>query len=177
MPLAFKGLYRFDEFEVDASKRAFLRNGAPILISPKAFEVLLYLVANPGRVVTKEELLHAVWPDSFVEESNLAQHVSWLRKRLADKSNYVVTVPGRGYQFTAPVRTEVPAGPSIAVILDGRALPLDAPILPENSASDSDSSSDGELSSSDDATPFATEHHRSCKIVGGGAALGPLRPR
>jgi TolB-like protein/DNA-binding winged helix-turn-helix (wHTH) protein/Tfp pilus assembly protein PilF len=174
MPLAFKGLYRFDEFEVDASKRAFLRNGAPILISPKAFEVLLYLVANPGRVVTKEELLKAVWPDSFVEESNLAQHVSWLRKGLADKSNYVVTVPGRGYQFTAPVRTEVPAGRSIAVIFDGRALPLDAPILPENSASDSDSSSDGELSSSDDATPFATENHRNWKIVAAVAALGAV---
>jgi TolB-like protein/DNA-binding winged helix-turn-helix (wHTH) protein/Tfp pilus assembly protein PilF len=174
MPLAFKGLYRFDEFEVDASKRAFLRNGAPILISPKAFEVLLYLVANPGRVVTKEELLKAVWPDSFVEESNLAQHVSWLRKGLADKSNYVVTVPGRGYQVTAPVRTEVPAGRSIAVIFDGRALPLDAPILPENSASDSDSSSDGELSSSDDATPFATENHRNWKIVAAVAALGAV---
>jgi TolB-like protein/DNA-binding winged helix-turn-helix (wHTH) protein/Tfp pilus assembly protein PilF len=174
MPLAFKGLYRFDEFEVDASKRAFLRNGAPILISPKAFEVLLYLVANPGRVVTKEELLKAVWPDSFVEESNLAQHVSWLRKGLADKSNYVVTVPGRGYQFTAPVRTEVPAGRSIAVIFDGRALPLDAPILPENSASDSDSSSDGELSSSYDATPFATENHRNWKIVAAVAALGAV---
>jgi len=172
MPLAFKGLYRFDEFEVDPSKRAFLRNGAPVLISPKAFEVLLYLVANPGRVVSKEELLKAVWPDSFVEESNLAQHVSWLRKGLADKSNYVVTVPGRGYQFTAQVRTEVPAARSIAVIFDGRALPLDAPILPENSAADSDGSSGVELSSSDDATPFATENHRSWKIVAAVAALG-----
>lgn len=174
MPLAFKGLYQFDEFEVDPSKRAFLRNGAPVLISPKAFEVLLYLVANPGRVVSKEELLKAVWPDSFVEESNLAQHVSWLRKGLADKANYVVTVPGRGYQFTAQVRTEVPAARSIAVIFDGRALPLDAPILPENSAADSDGSSGVELSSSDDATPFATENHRSWKILAAVAALGAI---
>src|SRR5580704_4643266 len=150
MPLAFKGLYRFDEFEVDASKRAFLRNGAPILISPKAFEVLLYLVANPGRVVTKEELLKAVWPDSFVEESNLAQHVSWLRKGLADKSNYVVTVPGRGYQFTAEVRTEVPPHRSIALIFDGRALPLDAPASAENFAPGSELDRAGERSSSED---------------------------
>ncbi|MGA2812451.1 MAG: winged helix-turn-helix domain-containing protein [Candidatus Acidiferrum sp.] len=108
MPLSFKDLYRFDEFELAPPKRAFARNGTPVVISPKAFEVLTYLVANPGRVVTKEELLSAVWPNSFVEESNLAQHISWLRKALADRANYIVTVPGRGYQFTAAVRAEAP---------------------------------------------------------------------
>jgi TolB-like protein/DNA-binding winged helix-turn-helix (wHTH) protein/Flp pilus assembly protein TadD len=106
MPLSFKDLYRFDEFALDPPKRAFARNGTPVAVSPKAFEVLTYLVANPGRVVTKEELLSAVWPDSFVEESNLAQHISWLRKALGDRANYIVTVPGRGYQFTAAVRAE-----------------------------------------------------------------------
>jgi TolB-like protein/DNA-binding winged helix-turn-helix (wHTH) protein/Flp pilus assembly protein TadD len=109
MPLSFKELYRFDEFELDPSRRTFVRNGTPVLISPKAFEVLAYLVSNPGRVVIKEELLKAVWPDSFVEESNLAQHISWLRKALADRSNYIVTVPGRGYQFTAKVQTRASA--------------------------------------------------------------------
>jgi TolB-like protein/DNA-binding winged helix-turn-helix (wHTH) protein len=108
MPLSFEDLYRFDEFELDPSKRAFARNGTPVVVSPKAFEVLTYLVANPGRVVTKEELLGAVWPNSFVEESNLAQHISWLRKALADRANYIVTVPGSGYQFTAAVRAEAP---------------------------------------------------------------------
>jgi TolB-like protein/DNA-binding winged helix-turn-helix (wHTH) protein/Flp pilus assembly protein TadD len=108
MPLSFKDLYRFDEFTLDPPKRAFARNGTPVTISPKAFEVLTYLVANPGRVVTKEELLSAVWPDSFVEESNLAQHISWLRKALGDRANCIVTVPGRGYQFTAAVRAEAP---------------------------------------------------------------------
>jgi TolB-like protein/DNA-binding winged helix-turn-helix (wHTH) protein len=106
MSLPFKGLYRFDEFELNPSKRALARNGKPIAVSPKAFEVLSYLVAHPGRVVTKEELLQAVWPDSFVEESNLAQHISWLRKALGNCSNDIVTVPGRGYQFTAEVRAE-----------------------------------------------------------------------
>jgi TolB-like protein/DNA-binding winged helix-turn-helix (wHTH) protein/tetratricopeptide (TPR) repeat protein len=101
-------MYRFGEFELTPSERAFGRNGEPISVSPKAFEVLTYLVTNPGRVVTKDELLKAVWPDSFVEESNLTQHISWLRKALADRSNYIVTVPGRGYQFTATVQTESP---------------------------------------------------------------------
>ena len=109
MASCFKSSYRFGEFDLDPSERTFWRNGKPIAVSPKAFEVLTYLVANPGRVVTKDELLKAVWPDSFVEESNLPQHISWLRKALADKSNYIVTVPGRGYQFTARVQTESPA--------------------------------------------------------------------
>jgi Tol biopolymer transport system component len=67
--------------------------------------VLAYLVFNPGRVVTKEELLKAVWPDSFVEECNLAQHISALRRVLGEKSSFISTVPGRGYQFAAPVFT------------------------------------------------------------------------
>jgi TolB-like protein/DNA-binding winged helix-turn-helix (wHTH) protein/Flp pilus assembly protein TadD len=109
MPLSFKDLYRFDEFELDPSRRTFVRGGTPVLISPKAFDVLAYLVSNPGRVVIKEELFRAVWPDSFVEESNLAQHISSLRKALADRSNYIATLPGRGYQFTAKVQTRAAA--------------------------------------------------------------------
>src|SRR5271163_315837 len=106
MSLTSKDLYRFDEFELDPSRWALERNGAAVLVSPKAFEVLTYLVNNPGRVVTKEELLKAVWPDSYVEESNLSQHISWLRKAFGDRSNYIVTVPGRGYQFTASVQVK-----------------------------------------------------------------------
>jgi TolB-like protein/DNA-binding winged helix-turn-helix (wHTH) protein len=106
MSLASKDLYRFDEFELDPSRWALERNGAAVTVSPKAFEVLTYLVNNPGRVVTKEELLKAVWPDAYVEESNLSQHISWLRKAFGDRSNYIVTVPGRGYQFTASVQVQ-----------------------------------------------------------------------
>ena len=108
--LPFNGLYRFGEFEANPSERSFRRLGKPVGVSPKAFEVLTYLLANPGRVVTKDELLKAVWPESFVEENNLAQQISLLRKVFGSKSNYVVTVPGRGYQFTAPVQIETPAG-------------------------------------------------------------------
>ena len=109
MPLFINKLYRFDEFVLDPSTRTFARNGKSVLVSPKAFDVLTYLLDNPGRVVTKEELLKAVWPDSFVEEGNLAQHISWLRKALGERSSDIVTVPGRGYQFTAQVRTETAA--------------------------------------------------------------------
>jgi TolB-like protein/DNA-binding winged helix-turn-helix (wHTH) protein len=108
MLLSHKEIYRFDEFELDRFRRTLTRDHAPVALSPKAFELLAYLVANPGRVVTKEELIKAVWPESFVQESNLTQHVSWLRKAFADRAGYIVTVPGHGYQFTAHVTEERP---------------------------------------------------------------------
>jgi len=74
-------LYRFDEFVLDSSRRALLRLDEPVSLTSKAFDVLFYLVANPGRVVTKEELLKAIWPDSYVEEGNLAQYISALQER------------------------------------------------------------------------------------------------
>jgi eukaryotic-like serine/threonine-protein kinase len=109
MSLSQQGLYRFDEFELDRTKRTLLRNGSPVSLAPKAFDVLSQLLANPGRVVTKEELMQAVWPDSFVEEGNLAYHISGLRRSFADRAGYIVTIPGRGYQFTAEVLRQSPA--------------------------------------------------------------------
>lgn len=109
MALCLRRMYRFGEFELTPSERAFLRNGKSLSVSPKAFEVLTYLVTNPGRVVTKSELLQAVWPDSFVEEGNLTQHISWLRKALGDHASYIATVPGRGYQFTPAVQVQSPS--------------------------------------------------------------------
>jgi eukaryotic-like serine/threonine-protein kinase len=97
-------MYRFDEFELDLSSRRFSRKGEQIPLYPKAFEILAYLVANPGRVVTKEEIFKSVWPDSFVEEGNLARQVSSLRRAMGDRSVCIVTVPGRGYQFAARVQ-------------------------------------------------------------------------
>jgi len=73
----------------------------------------VYLVANPGRVVTKEEIFKAVWPESFVEEGNLARQVSSLRKALGDSASCIVTVPGRGYQFVARVEQTISANGSI----------------------------------------------------------------
>jgi DNA-binding winged helix-turn-helix (wHTH) protein/tetratricopeptide (TPR) repeat protein len=103
MSLPDNEIYRFDEFELDRRKRNLLRNGEPIPLSPKAFEVLVQLVCHAGTVVTKEQIISAVWPESFVEEGNLAQHVSALRRAFGDRADYIVTVPGRGYQFTANV--------------------------------------------------------------------------
>jgi DNA-binding winged helix-turn-helix (wHTH) protein/tetratricopeptide (TPR) repeat protein len=104
------GIYRFGEFELSVRARMLSRRGVGIPLPSKTFEVLHYLVANPGRVVTKDELLKGVWPDSFVEESNLTQHVFRLRKALQldpDSTPCIVTIPGQGYQFSAVVDSGV----------------------------------------------------------------------
>jgi DNA-binding winged helix-turn-helix (wHTH) protein/tetratricopeptide (TPR) repeat protein len=104
MSLISKRIYQFGEFELRVSARVLARGGKPIPLGSKAFEVLTCLVSNAGEVVTKDELLKTVWPESFVEEGNLSQHVFALRKALGDCSTYIVTIPGRGYQFTESVR-------------------------------------------------------------------------
>jgi DNA-binding winged helix-turn-helix (wHTH) protein/tetratricopeptide (TPR) repeat protein len=105
-------LYRFDEFELNPARRTLTRLGEKISLAPKTFDVLLYLVTNAGRVILKQDLIAAVWPGSFVEEGNLTQHIFGLRKALADRSTCIVTIPGRGYQFTADVQS-IPASPPI----------------------------------------------------------------
>ena len=110
MALPNNDLYEFADFQLQPARRVLQRNGERIPIAPKSFEVLLYLVQHAGRVVLKDELLKACWPGAFVEEGNLTQHVFWLRKALAEKACQVVTVPGRGYEFTGEVRLiRVPA--------------------------------------------------------------------
>jgi eukaryotic-like serine/threonine-protein kinase len=103
-----KVVYEFGPFRVDPDKQVLLREGKPIAVTPKTFETLLVLVRRSRDVVTKEELLKAIWPDSFVEEANLTQNIFMLRKALGDTSEerqYIVTLPGRGYRFAAQVRT------------------------------------------------------------------------
>src|SRR5579864_1035290 len=98
--------YRFGPFTVDPAKRILTRDGSPISLTPKAFDLLLYLVQNPNQVVTKEDLLQNVWSGAFVEEGNLTQNVFLLRKALAgaaDDSGMIVTIPRKGYQFAAEV--------------------------------------------------------------------------
>src|SRR5258707_7544806 len=100
------GVYRFGQFALDARKRTLCRAGSPVVLTAKAFDVLLFLAQHPNRLVTKEELLKAVWGDTFVEEGNLAQHISHLRKALGDvseHSRFIATIPRKGYQFTADV--------------------------------------------------------------------------
>lgn len=102
-----KYVYEFGPFRVDPGKRLLLRDNRPVPLQPKAFDMLLVLVQNSGTVVLKDDLMKALWPDSFVEESNLTQHIFVLRKSLgetAGENRYIATVPGRGYQFAEKVR-------------------------------------------------------------------------
>ena len=101
-----KHLYEFGLFRLDPQKRLLLRDNEPVPLTPKAFDTLLVLVQNNERVVPKDDLMKAVWPDSFVEEANLSQNIFTLRRALGDSAEprrYIVTVPGRGYQFTEKV--------------------------------------------------------------------------
>jgi len=99
-------LYRFGQFALDSRRRTLSRADSAIVLTPKAFDVLLFLVQSPNRLVTKEELLKAVWADTFVEEGNLTQYISHLRKALGDNpedARLIVTIARKGYQFTGSV--------------------------------------------------------------------------
>lgn len=98
--------YEFGPFRLEVAERLLLRDGEPVLLPPKAFDTLLVLVANCGRILKKDDLLKAVWPETIVEENNLSQYVSTLRKALGDAPNgnkYIETVPKLGYRFVAHV--------------------------------------------------------------------------
>src|SRR5439155_17436605 len=106
MPQETKHFYEFSSFRIDAARRVLFMQGTPLLLPPKVFNTLLILVERRGQVVEKDELMKLLWPDSFVEEANLTQNVSLLRKLLGESPNdhrYIVTVPGRGYRFVAEV--------------------------------------------------------------------------
>ena len=108
-----KRVLSFGGFRVDVDERMLLdENDSTVPLTPKAFDTLLFLVENNGRVVTRDELMTQVWPDSFVEENNLAQNISTLRKVLGPAgATLIQTVPKRGYRFVADVEeaeAEVP---------------------------------------------------------------------
>jgi len=113
--------YEFGPFLVDPEKCALLREGEVVPLSLKAFEILLVLIRRHGQVVEKDELLKQVWPDTVVEENNLARSISALRKALDEQPNehrYILTIPGRGYRFVAGVRelepgSEESSGPAL----------------------------------------------------------------
>jgi TolB-like protein/DNA-binding winged helix-turn-helix (wHTH) protein len=108
-----KHLYEFESFRLDPQERLLLRNGQPIRLPPRVFDTLVLLVQNSGHLVLKDDLMKTLWPDSFVEEVNLSQNVSMLRKALGEKTHeqrYITTVPGSGYRFAANVRELVENG-------------------------------------------------------------------
>ena len=100
-------VYEFDDFRVDPGRRLLLgRDGRPLPLTPKIFDTLIYLIQNSDVVLGKETLMSAIWADTAVEENNLNQCISALRRVLGEKRaehRYIVTVPGRGYRFVAHV--------------------------------------------------------------------------
>ncbi len=108
--------YDFGEFRLDAELRQLLSkaDGRPVPLVSRAFETLLHLVQNPGELISKPDLMRAVWPDTVVEENNLSQSIVAIRRALGERPGehkYIVTVPGRGFRFVAAVTTTMAQGP------------------------------------------------------------------
>ena len=103
----FNEIYEFHEFRLVPRERLLLRNGEAVPIAAKTFDLLMALVEHAGHLLEKDALLRIVWPDSFVEENNLADNISRLRKALGEGKNgekFIETVPKCGYRFIAEVR-------------------------------------------------------------------------
>jgi TolB-like protein/DNA-binding winged helix-turn-helix (wHTH) protein/Tfp pilus assembly protein PilF len=108
-------LYQFAEFRLETQSRVLKRGDTAVPLTPKAFDLLLFLIQNAGRIVTKDELMKTVWRDSFVEESNLTQTIFMVRKALEETSErrYILTVQGQGYRFLVPVKEAAIPAPEI----------------------------------------------------------------
>src|ERR1700721_2284357 len=112
-----EGIYQFGKLRVDAQARALQREEEKVTLNRRAFDVLLCFVQNPGKVLTRDELIKNVWPDTYVDENSLAQSISALRRALEEEpgdNNYIVTLQGRGYQFVVPVQVVVPESLPVA---------------------------------------------------------------
>jgi TolB-like protein/DNA-binding winged helix-turn-helix (wHTH) protein/tetratricopeptide (TPR) repeat protein len=119
-----KQIYQFGPFRLDAGDRLLLCNGCPLALTPKAFDLLVLLVESNGRLLSKDELIHKLWPETFVEEVNLAQNISLIRKVLGAECEgqpLIETVPKRGYRFRVHVTTAAaPDTPNIAAARTSR---------------------------------------------------------
>src|SRR6201996_535172 len=101
-------LYEFGPFRVDPAREMLLKEGVTVPLTPKTFQILLVLVRHGKEIVTKDDLMKTVWPDTFVEEANLSRNIFMLRKALGETAQdhrYIVTVPGRGYRLAEHVHT------------------------------------------------------------------------
>jgi DNA-binding winged helix-turn-helix (wHTH) protein len=97
-------LYKFGQFCLDVSERVLIRDGRVVPLSPKLFDTLLVFIENRGRILGKDELMQMIWPNTFVEESNLTHNISQIRRALGD-GEYIETIPRRGYRFISEVQT------------------------------------------------------------------------
>ena len=113
-----KHIYQFGAFRLDATDRLLYRDGELVALAPKVVDTLLLLVSNSGRVLTKDEMMKQLWPDSFVENGTLSQYISLLRKALGDSAGWVENHPRRGYRFTAPI-DEIACAPAQSAV-DGQ---------------------------------------------------------
>ena len=107
MQLKRESFYEYGSFRLDPVEHRLTRNGIAVPLAPKAFELLLFLVQNQGRLLSKEQIMETLWPGSFVEEANLTVSISVLRKVLGEKEGnlrYIETIPKKGYRFIASVR-------------------------------------------------------------------------
>src|ERR1700722_2702654 len=117
MSMKPEGVFQFGEFQIDPRSRTLRRGKTTVALNFRTFDVLLYLVQNPGKVLTREELLKSVWADAAVDENSLAQSISVLRRALDEKpgdNSYIVTLPGRGYQFVSTVQVVSRESPAVA---------------------------------------------------------------
>lgn len=122
MPEKTGQLYNFGPFVLNTSQHLLTRDGQPVPVTPKTYALLLVLIESSGRMLTKDELMKALWPNSFVEESNLTQQVSMIRKALgqtAGKDRYITTVPGSGYRFAGVIKTSFETPPPQAASAEG----------------------------------------------------------
>src|ERR1700730_523770 len=97
-------IYEFGPFRLEPVERKLLRGNEAVALTPKAFDTLHLLVRNSGHLLEKDELIRMLWPDSFVEEGNLANNIFLLRKALGQDPEYIETVPKKGYRFVGAVR-------------------------------------------------------------------------
>ncbi len=129
------GFYEFEDFRLEVSRRLLFRQGQPVRLTPKAFDTLLLLVQRKGEVISKDELMRQVWPDTAVEENNLNQNISTVRRVLGEnrgENRYIATVPGQGYRFVPAVEISGFAQPATE--------PVTVAVLPfANLSSDPDS--------------------------------------
>ena len=112
-------IYRFGKFELDPAERRLSAVGKPIALTPKVFDTLVLLVERAGRLVSKDELMRALWPRGYVEESNLTKHIWVIRRALGDGehgSSFIETVPKLGYRFVATVTTGQPVDSTVATV-------------------------------------------------------------
>ena len=122
-------LYEFGPFRVDAEKQVLLRDGEPVPLAPKTFQVLLVLLRRNNQIVSKDELMHSVWPNTFVEETNLTRNIFALRKALGEdvQNRYIITVSGQGYRLAEQVRL-VPGRPLNVVAATHARVQVEVPV-------------------------------------------------